>query len=243
MKIVSAYRQIEPYMPMHRELAGKFDWIEALKMLHASARMNARLEVFAITDQKLSVPSYRYRTTEQLLMLWILEISALYLESKEFDQNTVFISPDSLVCGPLNAFSDFDIGLVARRGKFREAKSLMNGLQFWPIKARDKLVALYREALRIARTLEPKIQQWGADTMPLIQLLGPIVAGAYIRFGMRVKIFDPKALLLCSVQAGEMEGKGSIKPRCRVVDFKFNRKLWMVEYNRRYCRGTFGAFA
>lgn len=230
VKIVSPYRRMEAVTKIHQELVGKFDWIEALKMLRASANKNAKTEVFALTDHELSVPHYRYATAEQKLMLWILEVSALYLESADFDQDTIFISPDCLVFGSLDLFDGFDIGLVARREKFKD-KPLLNGLQFWAVKARVRLAELFRKALQIAKTLPDKQQRWGADTLPLVQLLGPIAAGTFNRFGLRVKIFDPS--ILSSINGEDMCGRGRIEPRGRVVDFKARRKLHMVEYYKR----------
>lgn len=233
MKIVSAYRYVEPsdLRRFHREMLGKFDWLEALRLLRASAAASAQVDVFAITNQELPLPSYRYATTEAQLMLWILEVSALYLASKDFDQDTVFISPDCLVCGKLDLFGGFDIGVIARPEKFQGPNKLLNAVQFWPVASREKLSALYREALALARTLSPQEQRWGADTLPLIQLLGPIEPGSYQRSGLRVKIFESESLL--SSFMGKDIGRAKVTPRSRIVDFRYNRKLHMVDYYRR----------
>ena len=235
MKLVAPYRPMVPYTSQHIELAAKgFDWIKALKMLGQSARLRAKAEVFAITDTELPVPHYRYLSREPLLMLWVLEVSLAYLESADFDQDTVFISPDSLVVGRLDVFGDFDIALTARPDKFARTKPLMNGLQFWPLAAKDKLVQLYQRVLELAHGLPLEVQRWGADTEPLIRLLGPIRAGLFTRSGLRVRIFPyPMLRTVGGAEVRKLRAGKSVVRGSSVVSFKAMRKRSMAEFYER----------
>jgi len=229
MKVVSAYRPIELYMAYHIELARQgFDWIEASRMLAHSAKVRSGVDTYVITDAPLPVPCHVFKTREEKLMLWILEVSLAYLESDDFDQNTVFISPDSLVVGSLDLFGDFDLGVSAWDS--RRHSRWMNGLQWWPVAAKAGLVRLYAEAFEIAKALPVEDQRWGADTIPLVQLLGPMESpGLFLRDGLSVRFFP--AGTLSTVGPLQMR-KGSL-PRALstvVVDFKDKNKGHMVEY-------------
>ena len=235
MKVVAPYRPMAPYTSLHIELAAKgFDWIRALMMLGWSARLRAGAEVFAITDTELPVQHHRYPSREPLLMLWMLDVSLSYLESEDFDQDTVFVGPDSIVLKALDLFGGFDIALTARPAKFAQSAPLMNGLQFWPLASRDKLVWLHRRALEIAHTLSPELQRWGADTEPLIQLLGPIKEGSFVRNGLRVKIFPyPTLSTVGKTEMRKMRDGKTVTAGSAVVDFKALRKLHMQEFYER----------
>jgi len=238
VKIIAAYHRIEPYTEHHIALAAEgFDWIEALRMLRRSAQLRAGVETFVITDQDLPVPHYRYSTTESYLMLWILEVTLKYLESDDFDQNTVFLGADELVLKPLNFFlhADFDIAITSRPrlDKYKD-KPLMTGLMWFPVASRDKLIAFYRKALEIGRSLPTGQKRWGADTTPIVELLAPIQSGTYQRSGMTVCVFPWPTL----AEAGPVfirkfrQGK---PPRedIAVLDFKYWYKRNMVEIYRR----------
>lgn len=234
MKIVSPYRPIEPYMPFHIELAKSgFDWLKALAMLRHSAASRASVETFAITDSVLPVPHYRYETNEPSLMVWIVEVSSAYIESTAFDQDTVMISPDALVLDRLDVFGGFDVGVIARQDKFANSHPLLNGLQFWPIASKEKLIVFYREALRIARNLSDAYKRWGADTQPLVQLLQPIVQGLHNRNGLVVKMFMHGRLMrtIGVLEKRALKAGFSVPSnRCTVLDFKARNKRYMEPY-------------
>ena len=233
MKIVSAYKPMEPYMAFHIELARcGFDWVDALRMLRRSALTRAGVEVFAITDSELPVPHYRYLTREPLLMLWVLEVSLAYIESDDFDQDTVFLSPDSLVLRPLDLFGGFDIAVTARDPEI--SNPLLNGLQWWSVAAKPKLARLYRAALQIARGLSEEEKAWGADTVPLVQLLGPFAPGLHRRGELDLRVFPVGTL--STIEAISMQHIREGKPKSLnsvVVDFKFWNKGHMVEFYQR----------
>ena len=230
MRVVSPYRHITPYTSCHIELARHgFDWIEALRMLAHSAKVRAGAETFAITDQDLPVPQLRYKTTETHLMLWILEVSLAYLESDDFDQNTVFISPDALVFGPLDLFGQWDLGVLYRGEKYVK-RPLLNGFQWWPLASKARLVAFYKECLSLARSLSNEQKRWGGDTVPLVQLLSPIALGVHQRGGLVLGVLP--AELHVSITESRLRKTlqrlpGSIE--AAVLDFKYRHKRHMKE--------------
>lgn len=229
MRVVAPFRPFAPESQAH-QLLGPFDWVEALRMLRASVARSCACETWAITDvdTELPVPSLRYVTTHRRLMLWILEVSLRYLESSDFDQPTVMASPDVLVFSDLAPFVVEDLGVLVRRPKFQSAgKPLMNALQFWHPRAQDALVAFYRKALAIAEALPETAITWGADTIPLVQLLHPLSAGAVVtREGLRVACFSEERVMLSA-----FEDKPPTTP---ATDFKYTRKLFMKTYFERH---------
>lgn len=231
MKIVSPFRRIEPFTKHHRALVGSFDWIDALRMLRKSGQERAGVETFALTDHDLPVPHYRFPSSQRWLMIWILEVSRDYLASHHFDQDTVFISPDSLVCGPLDRFADFDLGIANRHPKFT-ATPLMNGLQFWPLASRAKLVEFYDRVIEVAERLHDKEKRWGADTTALVELLSPIEAGDCERAGLKVRVFDYRRTLrtVCVNEIRLLRDGQKVIPLSTVVDFKYTRKIHMRSY-------------
>ena len=237
MKVVAPFRRIEPVEAHHIELKARgFDWIESLKMLATSARMRCDCDTFVITcDDDLGVPSHVYSTEETSLMVWILEVSLRYLESDDFDQNTVFVGADALILKPLDLFGGFDIALTARKELAKyDSQPLMNGLQFWPLEAKDKLVAFFSEALRIARSLSDEQRKWGADTTPLLMLLGPVIKGTHRRGDMTVRFFPwPMLLEISSVMMKKIRVGKRVDAKGSVADFKYWKKLHMKEYFER----------
>ena len=230
MRVVSAYHPIVPYTTCHIGLADLgFDWIEALRMLAYSAKVRANVETLAITDQELPVPHLRYKTTEESLMLWVLEVSLLYLESDDFDQDTVFISPDALVFGPLDLFGQWDLGVLYRGVKYGK-HPLLNGFQWWPLASKARLVTFYRECLSIARDLSKGQKRWGGDTVPLVRLLSPIIPGVHRRNGLVLCVL-PAVLhadvTTCKLQRILKHPPGTIT--ASVLDFKYWNKRYMKE--------------
>ncbi len=216
MKVVSPYRPFVPESPAHLRL-GPFDWIHALDMLSASVRRSCACETFAITDvdTDLAVPSYQYVTTERRLMLWILDVSLQYLQSDDFDQDTVLVSPDTLVLGPLQRWfvGSADLGVLARHKLKFVNKPILNGAQWWAVKGKAHLIAFYEQALALARTLPENLLRWGADTEPFVQLLSPLQHGSAYRAGLVVQFIDAT----------------TVRPHV-ILDFKGQRKHEMASY-------------
>ena len=231
MKVISPFHKIVPYKEHHVELVGRFDWLDALRMLRKSAQMRSSCDTFVITDDAdFPLPHYRYRTEETYLMLWVLEVCLRYMESEDFDQDTVFVSPDSLVMGNLDIFGGFDIAVSARPSKL--SNRLMNGLQWWPLASRDKLLAMQRRALDIARGLPENDKLWGADTIPLLELLGPIEEGLHQNGELVVRVFPhPTLQTVNAVTMRKLEAGRRINPHNSLVhDFKYWNKVYMVPY-------------
>ncbi len=236
MKIVSPFRPFVPESSAHQRL-GPFDWVGALRMLAASVQSSNGCETFALTDvdTDLPVPAYRYPTTARRLMVWILEVSLRYLESPDFDQDTVMLSPDILAIGPIGDHFQADLGLVVRPGPKYVHKRLLNGVQWWAMAGQARLVAFYTEAVRYAATLPEGLLRWGADTVPLVDLLAPLEVGTHRRAGLTVqgiersRVFgSPSRLDLHRLGHGLPPLRTALTPP--LVDFKGLRKQSMGAY-------------
>lgn len=236
LRVVSPYRPFEPESDAHRSL-GPFDWIGALEMLQASVARNTRdTEAVAITDvdTALPVPTMCFLTTEQRLMLWILDVAARYIESTAFDRDTVMISPDCLVMGDLRpwfADSSADMGIIVRTEEKHRGtgRVILNQVQFWRHAAKDRIAAFYRHALALARTLPEEILVWGADTEPLQRLLAPIDAGVFDRAGLRVDLIPWHQVLepLTTEHKRQLSAGEPMRTSRPVIDFRSHRKHWM----------------
>ena len=233
MKVVTPFRPFVPESPAHRKL-GPFDWVAAVWMLRRSVALACRCDTYALTD--LGTPdlglSHRYAPTETRLMLWILEVCEQYLTSDDFDQDTVLISPDALVFADLHRFfAGADLGIVVRGGKFADKRPLLNGVQFWAVAAKDRLVEFYQRARAIAATLPESSLRWGADTIPLVKLLAPVCAGRQRRAGLTVDGIRHASILLGPTE-GDMQriGRGQRPAPAPIVDFKYTRKWLMPAY-------------
>lgn len=236
MKIVSPYRPYAPYISNHLELG--FDWVGALGMLEQSVRRVAPCPFYALTDldAEVGVPAHRYPTTESRLMIWLIEVWRAYVTSEDFDQDTVMLSPDMLLCRPVQSvFSKyrFDLGLVVRtETKFFHKRPLLNGIHFWRHAAKPALGDFFSEALRLVRTFEPELLRWGGDAEAVWRLVTPVGIRDRVlkRQGLDVGIL-PAASILRSVGAPEMtiasRGGALNRPTVPVLDFRYRRKASM----------------
>lgn len=234
MRIVSPYKPYpESDLDKHHTAArlGDFDWIEALRMLADTASRFGH-EVVALTDAKLPVPHIILPTRHQQLMIWVLEVSLRYLESDHFDQDSVFISPDSLFNAPLPDLRGADLGICARGAEKYRSKPILNSFQMWPVAAKQKLIPFYRECLRQAESMGGA---WGADTLPLVNLLSPVHLGEGERHGLKVRFFSHKEILR-TLRGGDIRALDSEKrpaqTHATLIDFKAGRKKYMVNYYR-----------
>jgi hypothetical protein len=233
MKVVSPYRPFVPESEIHLRL-GAFDWPAAMGMLAASVQQACGCPTFGLTDATtdLPVPALRFQTDESRLMLWLLEVSVAYLDSAEFDQDTVFITPDVLVLRDLRPYFKGDLGLLVRTAGKYAARPLLNAMQWWPVAAQKKLVAFYQAALAVARVLPEASVTWGADSEALRLMLDPIRVGLQRRAGLWVRLYEANDLLL-SLTAGMMadldDGRQILTPASGVAfDFKgWKRKPYM----------------
>jgi hypothetical protein len=243
VRIVAPFRPFAAESPAHQKL-GAFDWIAALRMQQASARRAGIADCVAISDvaTPLPVPALYYPTAERRLMLWILEVCLRYLESADFDRDTAMVSPDILVLGPLARFFTADLGVIVRLGEKFQASGrvLLNSVQFWRPAAQARLVAFYRDALALARTLPESVIVWGADTVPLSRLLAPLQAGRVDRAGLTVSCIPDDQVLaaLSGSDIGRLDrGLAPDAPALPLLDFKYTRKRHLAAY----VRATVGA--
>ncbi len=237
MRVVSAYRKQEPESGNHVRMA-EFDWVAALGMLRASVTRSCGCETWALSDLDTDVGPgrvLRYPSTEPRLMLWILEVSLNYLRSEDFDQDTVFVSPDNLVIRDLRPRFAGDLTLLVRSGEKYIARPILNAVQWWPVASKEKLCTFYARALAEARTLPDPVLRWGADSECLRRLVSPIVTGLQYRAGLQVNLVEAGTALWSISSTGARHAQANGKPLrfpdgVEVVDFKGSRKLFMPAY-------------
>jgi hypothetical protein len=233
LRVVSPYRPFAAESLEHQEL-GPFNWVGAIEMLQESVRRYCpKTEAVVITDvdTDLSVPALSFTTTERRLMLWILDVSLRYLESDAFDRDTVMVSPDMLVLGDLRPWFTADLGVLVRPEEKHQqtGRTVLNQVQWWSHAAKRSLVAFYRRALSIARTLPEDVIRWGADTEPIRQLIDPIEVGVGARSGLRVSQIH-FASVMESLSRGNIDRLALGEPLVvthAVLDFKYTRKHFM----------------
>jgi hypothetical protein len=119
-------------------------------------------------------------------------------------------------------------------------RPILNALQWWPVKSRDVLIALYRDALAIAHKLPNELQVWGADSKPFQKLLKPLSPGCGPRkSGIIANLIDSRHVMtpLTSEVIALLTAGQPIVPPPMVVDFRYLRKRHM----RAYFEATLGS--
>lgn len=237
-------RFVAPFRPMqaeceHHKALPNFDWIAAIRMMRASVERACRASVQVLTDvdTTLPFPMLRYDTTHRRLMLWYLEVCLAYLASDDFDRDTVMLDSDQLVFGDLTRWFEpsMDLGLLVRPQPPNDERGycILNGVQWWAVQAKSKIIAFYRQALTIAESLPEHNLIWGADTIALQELLKPYAIGSTVeRAGARVRmIFADSVLERCSrAQIHKIrDGQAPVVGR-DVVDFRNHRKEFMADF-------------
>jgi hypothetical protein len=166
-------------------------------------------------------------------MLWTLEACAAYLESAAFDRDTVMLDVDQLVFKDLATFfPDADLGLLMRHTikHVDGGEPLLNGVQFWSARAKERLGPFYRSVLAHARTLPEDALIWGADTVALRERVSPMAIGRTERDGLSVQFIDALSVLepWSNEHIAHLNATGQILgPSRPVVDFRWRRKLQM----------------
>lgn len=252
---MSAIRIVAPFRPLPLE-AGvhlylkHFDWIAAVRQLVESAEKACRCPVHVVTDvdTDLPVPSLQYATRHRRLMLWVLEACLRYLESDDFDRDTVMLDIDQLIYHDLAPFfppAGIDVGILVRpQSKHRvdRGQPFLNGVQFWSYAGKARLVAFYQRALQIAEQMPEHQIVWGADTDAVRELLEPLTIGLHERAGLRVAMLDSDRVLesFTRMYYKQFQRDGVFPvPMVPVLDFRGRRK----EYMPLVYRVTYGAGA
>ncbi|HEX7770334.1 MAG TPA: hypothetical protein VF422_09955 [Dokdonella sp.] len=214
-----------------------------------SAAVACHCDVHAITDvdTELPIPSLQYETTERRLMLWTLEACLRYIESDDFDRDTIMLDVDQLIYGDLshvfNRKADLSV-LVRATAKHMEqdgGQPLLNGVQFWRAKAKKRLIPFYQQALDIARTLPEDRIVWGADTDAVRRLIEPIELGNVARAGLHLEMVDAERVIeTFSDRHAEALAEGrSPWPARPVLDFRWMRKPNMpAVYRATFAQGA-----
>lgn len=236
IRVVAPYRPFVPESIWHQESAG-FDWIHAIRMMSRSVEIACRCPSFVITDvdTELPLPAFRYHTHHRRLMLWYLEIAAAYLESGDFDRDTIMLDSDQLIYKSLAPWfrRGVDLTIMIRPKVPREHGRLpiLNGVQWWSAKAKPQLSAFYRRALAIAESAPEDRLVWGADTDALCDLLEPLEVGIQDRAGLRVLMVDSDEVLsaLCTTEIRWLKERRPFWPARAVLDFRGRRKVHMPQ--------------
>ena len=234
IRIVAPFRPFPLEADHHREQAD-FDWMDAIHMMSTSAARACRCPVHVLTDVDTDLPfdCLKYETIERRLMLWNLEICAQYLASDDFDRDTIMLDSDQIVLHDLAPrFPEgVDAGILIRpAAKHITGQPILNGVQFWAMRGRERLVAFFRQALVIAKALPEKQIQWGADTDALRVLLEPLSLGIHQRAGLTVALLESRTVIETFSSVHEKwlaAGTPFAVPTKPVLDFRNLRKPFM----------------
>jgi hypothetical protein len=107
---------------------------------------------------------------------------------------------------------------------------LLNGVQFWSVRAKERLGPFYRSVLAHARTLPEDALIWGADTVALRERVSPMMIGRAERAGLSVQFIDALTVLepWSNEHIAHLNATGRLLgPSRPVVDFRWRRKLQM----------------
>lgn len=237
LRVVAPFRPFPPESDLHKATMD-FDWIDAIRMLQASvehACPTARFHVITDVDTALPLPCLHYATTHRRLMLWYLEVSLRYLESADFDRDTISLDSDQLVYADLAQFVTPSADLVVcirpdeKHTNRPAGMPILNGVQVWSHRRKAALIAFYRQALAVAEGLPEDRLVWGADTDALRLLLEPLALGLHRRHGLTVHMVDADTVIepFSTVLKRWMDDGAAFWPSRAVVDFRWKRKLFM----------------
>jgi hypothetical protein len=233
-------RLVAPFLPVkvenhHHQEMSDFDWMDAIRMLSRSAELSCGVPVQTITDvdTDLPVPTLKYPTRHRRLMLWTLEAIVRYVESSDFDRDTVVLDCDQLIHQDLRQFfsSNVDLGLLVRATPKHAHtwKKVLNGVQFLSVRGKKRMGQFYREALTRAEQMNDGLVAWGADTAAIRDMVEPVSLGVHTRCGARVSLIEySRVLEALSEDAiqGILRGEAPRLSRA-VTDFRFRRKRYM----------------
>lgn len=240
IRIVAPFRPLPLEGGVHLYIAERaFDWMAAIRMLVSSSERACGCPVHIITDvdtTTLPAPVLQYPTTHRRLMLWTVEACLRYLESDDFDRDTVMLDVDQLIYADLAPFMPrkADLGVLIRthmkHSGTDQGNPFLNGVQFWPRRSRERLIAFYRTALAAAEALPEHEIVWGGDTLVLWRLLSPLAVGIQERAGLRVQMLDSEHVLesFSRMRLTRLQDTPPTwRPSRAVVDFRGRRKLLM----------------
>lgn len=163
------------------------------------------------------------------LMNWILAAQKHYIDSPEFDCNTVLFSPDALINRPLEeVFSqDFDAAFTIRDNK---KYPINNGVIFIKPDNKRGLTRFWQSCLDICALYPPEIQGWYGDQKALWDACE---AGYDCACGIK------KAFLPCDqYNASPVNGRIDkvMLTSAFIIHLKGRRKEMMKQYKAAICR-------
>lgn len=243
VRIVLPFRPFPPESDLHKEFSD-FDWIAAIRMLTHTAQLSCRCPVEVITDVDTDLPmsTMKYETSHRRLMLWNLEVCLRYLESPDFDRNTIMMDSDQLIYQDLTPWfiKGVELGVLIRGQSDKSYQgeprlNILNGVQFWYHKGKTHLQRFYRQALEIAEGLPETRLVWGADTDALELMLGkPLEVGVTYRRGMWIQMINSQQIMgaLSETHTDGLVSGDVPWPVRPVMDFRHTRKKFMADFYR-----------
>lgn len=232
---MAPFRPFAPESELHKSMPD-FDWIGAIRMLFLSAHCSGPCDTKVITDvdTELGLPSLQYQTRHRRLMLWTLEATLKYVESRDFDRHTVVVDCDQLIYRDLSRWFQNHVDLcvlVRPNQKHREQGGFpfLNTVQWLNGRSRKKLAAFYRRALAVAEGMPEPLLQWGADQEAVRSLLEPIDEGIFQRAGLTVKMINSDDVIetISSFQIEAIENGKMPWPSRSVLDGRWRRKEYL----------------
>lgn len=235
MQIAAPFRCGEPESNLHKGL-DRFDWMAALRMMAHSAQISSHCPVFAITDREsqLSIEAKRYDTTETRLMLWTIDVAGQFVESDDFDRDTVIVDVDQLFYRDLSPWftkgADLTVLVRPTVKHLNGGMPLLNGCMWLSHRSRSRLAVFYARALALAKSLPEPLLRWGADTEAVCRMLEPIELGLHHRSGITVHMVDAQTVLEAfSTDQTRWLSEGRLPwPSRAVLDFRWTRKRYMA---------------
>lgn len=240
IRIVAPFKRFPAECGTHVLLEREgFSWDAAIAMMVDTAQASNDCPVHILTDldSPIAAPTLRYPTTSTRLMVWSIEVCLRYLQSKDFDRNTVMVDVDQLIFGNLRKWfrkqPPVDLGVLVRpHGKHLQpgGEPLLNGVQFWHWSGRRRLVAFYQRCLEVVQQLPEDRIAWGGDTDALRSLIEPLEIGVVERSGACVQMWPAEDVLESwSSMHAEILESGEVPPvRHAVLDFRSLRKRYMA---------------
>lgn len=157
------------------------------------------------------------------LMNWILRAQLSYIESELFDCNSVFFSPDALICRPLDDIFDlsFDLALTHRKNK---KWPINNGVIYMKPKNKEKIANYWKQAIALCAAYPVDAQKWYGDQ----QSLGDLVeSNKHSELGLNLRLL-PCEKYNCSPRNGAFEA--GLLNRAHIIHLKGKRKNLMEQY-------------
>ena len=201
---------------------GNSDYVPLIDMAFASARKFGYKTVL-VTDAG---------ATKETLMPWILAAQKKFIDSDDFDGNSVLFSPDCLINRPLEPVFDFDFDLGVTSG-FNPDYPINNGVIYLKHQCKEKLSKLWGEMVARCLTYSPELQRWYGDQKAMHEIIREANDKPY---GLNVKrLIASKYNASFNSDPKYHESNNLMAQSAYVLHFKGKRKAQMAEWWEKLC--------